>query len=104
MTKPSKKEAPVIAGCPGCGARYVEAPDLVDERKDLRIFHQICGGCGRAMLFAWRQRRGGWVCAGLFTDCTAEEAKRFIFAEKISVNDVLGAHNALQFDNFFKMR
>lgn len=56
------------------------------------------------MLLAISARKGGFVCAGIFTDCEFEDAQRFISAEKISIDDVIDAHNALQFDNFWEMR
>lgn len=104
MSKRVNKQTPLIAACPGCEARYLMAPEVIEEGRERRILHQTCSACGRAMLLSFRLRPGGWVCAGLFTDCAADEVKRLFFGEKISVNDVLGAHNALQFDNFLKMR
>lgn len=66
--------------------------------------HLNCDHCSHAMLLAVSARKGGFVCAGIFTDCEFEDAQRFISAEKISIDDVIDAHNALQFDNFLEMR
>jgi hypothetical protein len=47
------------------------------------------------MLFAIERREGQIACMGLFTDCDATDAKRFLEKSRISLDDVLRAHELL---------
>ena len=80
------------------------AARAISGRSKKRFVHVTCAHCAHAMLLAVTARKGGFVCAGVFTDCSFEDAQRFIFGEKISIDDVIDAHNALQFDNFLEIR
>lgn len=63
------------------------------SRRD--VVHATCFGCKRAMLFAIERREGQIACMGLFTDCDATDAKRFLEKSRISLDDVLRAHELL---------
>ncbi len=56
------------------------------------------------MLFCVERQAESVLARGIFTDCEQEESKQFWEAPVISIDDVLAAHHALQFDNFLKMR
>jgi hypothetical protein len=47
------------------------------------------------MLFAVERREEHVACVGIFTDCDATDAKRFMEKPKISLDDVLRVHEIL---------
>lgn len=55
------------------------------------------------MLLSVKKSRGGITCAGIMTDCEFEDAVRFLKADKISIDDVIRVHTALELDNFMKI-
>lgn len=61
--------------------------------------HATCFGCRRAMLFAIEHRDNHVACIGVFTDCDAVDAKRFLGKPGISLDDVLRAHELLSQKN-----
>jgi len=77
---------------------------ILPGRSQKRIVHIWCQHCEHSLLFSVTLRQNGVVCAGIFTDCEYEDAKRLLFGDKISVDDVISVHAALQFDNFLEMR
>lgn len=96
---------PAFTQCPYCMMPYgQEAARVLKTVSRRKIVHLTCEFCSHSMLISLIQRKGGFVCAGMFTDCGPEDAQKFIEAEKISIDDVIDAHNALQFDNFMEMR
>ncbi len=98
----SKEDAPHPLGqCPVCRTSYAAASVApISQRGQTSLLHLTCDSCQHAMILSLRRSPQGLVCAGIVTDCSAEDAKRFASSEPISVDDVIEAHEALQLDKF----
>lgn len=86
-----------LARCPFCAASYTDA-NLRIIRNDFgqNTTHALCSQCLRAMLFAVERRGHLLACVGVLTDCDANEAVRFGGGFKISLDEVLEAHQELR--------
>lgn len=94
----------MITACPYCTLSYRESDVRLLRRERIQsLYHVYCSECCHAMLVSIIKKKGGILCAGVFTDCIFEDAQRFLDAEKVSIDDVISVHKALKFDNFGKM-
>ncbi len=85
-----------ISKCPFCSLPYDgERVRRLSQSKGAEILHASCFGCRRAMLFAVERRDEHVACVGVFTDCDATDAKRFMEKPKITLDDVLRVHELL---------
>ena len=85
-----------ISRCPFCSIPYdAERVRTLTHADHRDIVHASCFGCQRAMLFAIERREEHVACVGLFTDCDAADARRFLEKPKISLDDVLRVHELL---------
>lgn len=85
-----------LSRCPFCAVAYESGCLQSLLVKNIReIVHAFCPHCHRAMLFAIERRPERMSCIGLFTDCDAEDARRFLKKPKISLDDVLRIHELL---------
>lgn len=85
-----------ISRCPFCSLAYEKECVAPLSRADHReVIHASCFGCHRAMLFAIERREEHVSCVGVFTDCDQVDARRFLEKPKISLDDVLRAHEIL---------
>ena len=97
-------EINLLSQCPCCTALYRrQDANLVRQESQLSIVHISCAECRHAMLLSVKKSRGGITCAGIMTDCEFEDAVRFLKADKISIDDVIRVHTALELDNFMKI-
>lgn len=90
----------VLSCCPYCEISYETSAVKVLERKRRRVsLHVTCAKCKRAMLLSVTRGGSGMTCAGIFTDCIFEDAKRFHASEKVTPDDVLAVHQVLRSEN-----
>lgn len=91
--------------CPNCLMPYDRlSAEVVRVENGRRILHVTCRLCDHAMLLSIAKIGSRLACAGMLTDCSSEEAKRLLFGEKVTIDDVIHAHVGLAFDNFWQMR
>lgn len=85
-----------VSRCPFCSLPY-DAPRvrLILSKDDRDLIHATCYGCHRAMMFSVERKEEHVSCVGLFTDCDAQDAMRFLGKPKISLDDVLRIHELL---------
>ncbi len=89
-----------ISKCPFCSLPYDgERVRELSRAPGTELLHATCFGCRRAMLFAIERRAEHVACVGIFIDCDAADAKRFLEKPKISLDDVLRAHELLSQKN-----
>lgn len=82
--------------CPFCGSSYDEERLRTLKRERQRhILHATCLGCARAMMFSVQRNEEHVACIGLFTDCDATDALRFLAAKPLTLDDVLAAYITL---------
>ncbi len=86
-----------LATCPFCGVSYSEER-LRTLKKDARreVLHATCSQCARAMFFTVERSEQNISCVGIFTDCDAQDAMRFMTRMPLTLDDVLSAHLALE--------
>jgi hypothetical protein len=96
MTPSDKAILDPIARCPFCGTSYHEER-LRTLKKDRQreVIHATCLQCSRAMMFTVKRHEGNIACVGLFTDCDATDAFKFMGAKRLTLDDVLLAHITL---------
>lgn len=85
-----------VTRCPFCDTLYDEERlrTLKKEGK-LHILHATCLVCSRAMLYTLERSSDHLSCIGLFTDCDASDALRFMTRKRITLDDVLAVHTLL---------
>jgi hypothetical protein len=94
----------MITVCPYCTLSYQQQHIRLLKRDAVQsLYHVHCAQCSHDMLVSIFKKKGGILCAGIFTDCVFEDAKRFLDGEKVSIDDVISVHKALKFDNFSKI-
>ena len=85
-----------ISRCPFCSIPYdPERVQTISHMNQRDVVHATCLSCQRAMVFAIERREEHVACVGLFTDCDADDARRFLERPKISLDDVLRVHELL---------
>lgn len=85
-----------LSKCPFCSLPYDGERVRTLKSADRREFiHASCFGCRRAMLFAVERTGENLSCVGIFTDCDAADAQRFLEKPRISLDDVLRVHELL---------
>ncbi|MFH1711921.1 MAG: hypothetical protein ABH846_01650 [Patescibacteria group bacterium] len=101
----SHDDMDLLAQCPSCQTRYKQDDARLVQRKGLEsIFHVSCWSCRSALMISVKKRPGGIICAGIITDCEFDDAKKFSGAERITVDDVIRVHKALELDNLIEIR
>ncbi|MEK9155544.1 MAG: hypothetical protein AAB839_02750 [Patescibacteria group bacterium] len=96
MTPSDKAVLDPIARCPFCGISYDEERlRTLKKERQRDVIHATCTGCRRAMLFTVKRNEGNIACVGLFTDCDATDALKFMTAKRLTLDDVLLAHITL---------
>lgn len=89
-----------LSKCPFCSVPYDgERVRKLSQHKGSELLHASCFGCRRAMMFVVERREGHVACVGIFTDCDVADAKKFLEKPKISLDDVLRAHELLSQKN-----
>ncbi len=86
-----------VTRCPFCTVSY-DGERLRTLKKDARkeMLHATCLQCSRAMLYTIERSEQNISCVGIFTDCDAQDALRFMHRRRISPDDVLSVHLALE--------
>ncbi len=96
MTPSDRAVLAPIARCPFCGSSYSEERLRTLKKDRTRdVIHATCTDCARSMLFTIQRNAGNIACVGLFTDCDAADAFRFMTGKRITLDDVLVAHITL---------
>ena len=89
-----------LGACPSCQGAYDSKSARVLERKGPRSFlHISCPYCLQAMILSVESKREGLTCAGIITDWTFQDAKRFLHSKPISLDEVIQAHDDLDLDS-----
>lgn len=85
-----------VTRCPFCSVSY-DGERLRTLKKDGRreTLHATCLQCSRAMLYIVERAEQNISCVGIFTDCDAQDALRFMDRKRITLDDVLSVHLAL---------
>jgi hypothetical protein len=98
--KDPKLENP-LTQCPYCQSPYeTERINQIKAKKRSTFVHAKCRECQNAMMLHIRYRKEGLECAGILTDWSASDARRFLEGDKVSVDDVIEMHEACSLDNF----
>lgn len=85
-----------VTRCPFCGVSYDEERLRTLKKEGRReVLHATCLQCSRAMYYTIERSEQNISCFGLFTDCDAQDALRFMSRKRISLDDVLSVHVAL---------
>ncbi len=86
-----------VTRCPFCAVSY-DGERLRTLKKDGRkeVLHATCLQCFRAMFYTIERFEQNISCVGIFTDCDAQDALRFMSRKRISPDDVLSVHLALE--------
>lgn len=93
----------LLARCPSCQARFASSGTRVVAREGSQtIMHLQCEVCRQAMLLSVKERPRGISCTGTITDLSFQDALAFWNGEKVTADDVIQAHTALQLDKFLK--
>jgi len=99
------EEINLLTQCPTCQSTYHQQDArLIQKQGSTSIFHLSCWSCQSALLISIKRRPSGIVCSVVITDCNYEDAVKFKQSPKISVDDVIEAHNALELDNLIEIR
>ncbi|OGL79723.1 hypothetical protein A3J43_03405 [Candidatus Uhrbacteria bacterium RIFCSPHIGHO2_12_FULL_54_23] len=83
--------------CPACRVKYAAEHVRVlsaSERGSLVSF--TCGACKLGVLVVIAPMPFGLMGTGVPTDCSPDEALRFMNAEEVSADDVIEAHTLLK--------
>ena len=96
MSVPENDPLGMVGACPTCQAAYpCSNVRLLTQTPQQTLFHLSCQQCHHAMLFSVQRRTDGVMCAGIMTDCSFEDAKRFHAQDVVSIGDVMAVHEAL---------
>lgn len=86
-----------VTRCPFCGVSYDEERLRTLHKEGRReVLHATCLQCFRAMYYTIERSEQNISCFGLFTDCDAQDALRFMTRKPISLDDVLFVHLVLE--------
>lgn len=87
---------PLVA-CPFCGHAYGNAAKVfIDKRGNEETVHSTCVHCLRAMALVIERTPTRLRSAGVLTDCSAGDFRRFFRGQKVTLDDVLRVHQVLQ--------
>ncbi len=104
MKKHDEEGLQLMSHCSKCKSRFTkEELQYIGEENGGTILHISCGTCRQNMLVSTLKKDGGIICQGMITDLSLDDAKRMLKAGKVSIDDVLSIHEALQLDNFMKI-
>lgn len=93
MTPSDHSALDLITKCPFCSASYDEERLRTLKKEGKReVVHATCLSCSRAMLYTLERSAHHLSCIGLFTDCDASDALRFMKKKPLTLDDVLDAH------------
>lgn len=86
-----------ISQCPLCNASvYPLETHVVEERKEKNLVHIRCKSCENSLLAVVIMRPNGIFSVGVPTDCSSEDANRFLEASPVLSDDVLSTHLQLR--------
>ncbi len=93
-----------VSHCTRCMTLFSKEDMQCVEKKDEKtILHVSCSVCRQNMIISFIKKEGSVLCAGTVTDLSYKNACDVLSAEKVSVDDVLLIHEALELDNFMKI-
>ncbi len=80
----------LIHACPLCKAGYEEAGITIIEKGDAAVVaHAVCPSCGQALLALVAVSGVGMSSVASRTDCTADDAVRFLNRASLTEDDIL---------------
>lgn len=86
-----------VTKCPFCSTAYDgERLRTLKRSEGREVLHATCQQCFRAMFYTIERFEQHIACVGLFTDCDAQDAVRFMSRKRLSLDDVLVAHSILK--------
>ncbi len=86
----------LVSYCPLCEARYAQGnARLLAEEGDTRLIHVTCKKCGGATLSLVLENPSGASSVGMVTDLTHEDVMRLHRGRRVSTDDVIDVHKAL---------
>lgn len=99
-----------ILRCPVCSNKYtadntslLERDESPDTQNSGLLVHADCESCNSSVVFSISMDGPELFSVGMVTDLTAEDAKKFAAADKISADEVIDFHKFMRrFDGNFR--